>query len=250
MAENEIVKHVEAAYKALNNPGKNWLHKLKEVLIEIGIIVFAVSLSIYFHNWSDSLHERKEEREFLLGMKTDIQADLENARGDSDFYATQLYRLLYFERVSIGQPLNTDSMAVYQGVFFSNTNLEPHISRYEGLKGSGKLGIIENPDLRNNIINLHEEAIKHAEILDGYYTDFANRIGTFVEEHAVLSPDYKSVLNAQELLRISQMRFLMVYGTSFLSRNVIASDDTCIARCQRLISQINKELNLPDSTAH
>ena len=250
MAENEIVKHVEAAYKALQQPNTNWLHKLKEVLIEIAIIVFAVSLSIWFHNWSDSLHERKDEREFLLGMKTDIQADLENARGDSGFYATQLYRLGYIQRVAVGQPLSPDSLKAYQGVFFSNTNLEPHISRYEGLKGSGKLGIIENPDLRNNIINLHEEAIKHAEILDGYYTDYVNRLGNFVQEHASLSPDYKSILNSEDLLHNSQMRFLMVYGTSFLSSNVMSANDTCIVRCQHLISQINKELDLPDSTAN
>src|SRR5580693_1489312 len=106
MAENEIVKHVEAAYKALKSPNTNWLHKLKEVLIEIAIIVFAVSISIWFHNWSDSLHEHREEREFLLGMKSDIQADLGNARGDSTFYATQLYRLGYFERVAVGQSLS------------------------------------------------------------------------------------------------------------------------------------------------
>jgi hypothetical protein len=81
MAENEIVKHAEAAYKAVKNPETSWLHKLKEVLIEIFIIVFAVSLSIWFHNWSDSLHERREEREFLKGMKGDIQADLNVIRG-------------------------------------------------------------------------------------------------------------------------------------------------------------------------
>jgi hypothetical protein len=250
MAENEIVKHVEAAYQALQKPNTNWLHKLKEVLIEIGIIVFAVSLSIWFHNWSDSLHERHEEKEFLTGMKTDIQADLANARGDSSFYATQLYRLKYFQRVAIGQPLSPDSIKTYQSVFFSNTNFEPHISRYEGLKGSGKLGIIENSDLRNNIINLHEEAIKHAEILDGYYTEYVTRLGNFVQEHATLSPDYKSILNSENLLRNSQMRFLMVYGTSFLSGNVINANDTCIVRCQRLIHQIDRELNLPDSTAN
>ena len=80
MAENEIVKHVEAAYKVAKDPEKHWLHKLKEILIEILIIVFAVSLSIWFHNWSDSLHEHKEEREFLVGLQKDIRADLEDAQ--------------------------------------------------------------------------------------------------------------------------------------------------------------------------
>ncbi|HUB59232.1 MAG TPA: hypothetical protein VL978_00945 [Puia sp.] len=249
MAENEIVKHVEAAYKALQKPHASWLHRLKEVLIEIAIIVFAVTLSIWFHNWSDSLHEHHEEKQFLTGLKKDIHADLEAARGDSAFYATQLYRLRYFQRVAVGQPLNPDSMVSYQGVFFSNATLEPHISRYEGLKGSGKLGIIENPDLLNNIINLHEEAIKHVETLDGYYTDYAYRLGNYFEEHAILSPDSKTIPNVLDVLHSNQMRFLMLYGTSFITLNVLKAHDTCIARCQRLISQIDSELDLPDSTA-
>lgn len=243
MAENEIVKHVEAAYKALKRPNTNWLHKLKEVLIEIAIIVFAVTLSIWFHNWSDSLHEHREEREFLTALKGDIQADLENARGDSAFYATQLYRFRYFERVAIGERLSLDSLTAYQGVFFSNATLEPHISRYEGLKGSGKLGIIENADLLNNIINLHEEAIKHVETLDGYYTDYANRLGNFIQEHATLNADYQKITNAETLMRLSQMRFLILYGSSFIDFNILKAHDTCIVRCQRLISQIDQELN-------
>src|SRR5580692_8786121 len=153
MAENEIVKHAEAAYKAVNNPGTHWLHKLKEVLIEIFIIVFAVSMSIWFHNWSDSIHQHKEEREFLTGLKQDLAADLSQAQGDSAFYSGLLTGLQYFQRIATGEALAPDSLKIYQGVFFSNVDLEPHISRYEGLKGSGKFSIIENTDLLNNIIN-------------------------------------------------------------------------------------------------
>src|ERR1700677_3010416 len=183
MAENEIAKHIESAYKAVKNPEMHWLQKLKEVLIEIFIIVFAVTLSIWFHNWSDSLHEHKEEREFLTGLRNDIQADIASVKNDSAFYSRGLKALKYFQRVATGEPLAADSMKAYQDLLFRSTALEPHISRYEGLKGSGKLGIIGNTDLLNNIIDLHEVTIKRVETVDGDYTGFADRLADFIQEH-------------------------------------------------------------------
>ncbi len=242
MAENEIAKHIDAAYKAAKQPNTHWLHRLKEVLIEILIIVFAVTISIWFHNWSDSLHEQREAKEFLRGLKVDLQGDIASAKNDSDFYATQLYRLRYFLRVGNGDTLNADSMIAYQSVLFSNTSLEPHISRYEGLKGSGKFGIIENTDLLNNIINLHEVTIKHVQMLDGYYTDFANRMGGFFQENAQLNPNGSKITNAQKFIRMPRMRFLDMYGISFISLNVLNYHDSCIVQCQKLIGQIDKEL--------
>jgi hypothetical protein len=242
MSENELVKHIEAAYKAAKHPNTHWLHKLKEILVEVLIIVFAVTISIWFHNWSDSLHQHREEKEFLRGLKTDLQADIEAAYGDSLFYATQWRRLSYLQRVSVGKSPNADTLKTNMLNILNNTNLEPHISRYEGLKGSGKFGIIENADLLNNIINLHEETIRHVEILDGYYTDFTTRMGTFIQEHGRLDPDSNKLANLQELIQTSQMRFLLMYGSSFIPANILKSEDSCIVQCHRLIDQIDKEL--------
>lgn len=241
MAENEIVKHVEAAYKALNNRKTNWLHKCREVLVEIAIIVFAVTISIWFHNWSDSIHEHKEEREYLVGLKADLSYDIQSAQNDRKFYDLTWERLRYFMRVGAGEPLNADSLTAYRGVFFSNATLEPHVSRYEGLKGSGKFGIIQNKDLLNKIISLHEQTIKHVEYLDTYYADFANRLGYFLQEHGTLSADY-SVVNAQEVLRMNQMRFLLLFGFSTIPNNMLIAHDSCISQCRQIIRQIDQEL--------
>ncbi len=67
MAEDEIIKHTKAAYKAFKDPEKDWIHKLKEILLEVLIIVFAVSVSIWLHNWSESVKDKNEEKEFLRG---------------------------------------------------------------------------------------------------------------------------------------------------------------------------------------
>jgi len=243
MAENEIVKHAEAVYKAVKNPETNLLHKLKEVAVEIFIIVFAVTLSIWFHNWSDSLHEHKEEREFLTGLKKDIQADIASVRNDSTFYSRGLRAFKYFQRVAAGEPLAADSMKAYQDVLFRSTALEPHISRYEGLKGSGKLGIIGNTELLNNIIDLHEVTIKRVETVDGDYTGFADRVSNFIEEHGDFNLDNNTFTNAQDIMRMPQMKFLLHFGKAFISSGALRTHDSCIVRCQQLIAQIDAELD-------
>jgi hypothetical protein len=76
MADEEIVmKHTKAAYEALKTRETNWKHKLKEILLEIIIIVFAVSVSIWFHNRSERLKDRAEEKKFLASLKKDLQED-------------------------------------------------------------------------------------------------------------------------------------------------------------------------------
>jgi hypothetical protein len=242
MAENEIVKHVESAYKAVINQEKHWLQKLKEVLIEIFIIVFAVSLSIWFHNWSDSLHEHKEEREFLTGLRKDIQADIASLKTDSTFYSRALIAFKYFQRVAAGEQLAADSMKAYQDLLFRNIVLEPHISRYEGLKGSGKLGIIGNTELLNNIIDLHEVTIKRVETVDGDYTGFADRISNFIQDHGDFNLNNNTFTNAQDVLRMPPMKFFLHFGKVFISGSALRAHASCIIRCQQLISQIDEEL--------
>jgi len=212
------------------------------VLIEIFIIVFAVTLSIWFHNWSDSLHEHKEEREFLIGLQKDIQADIASVKSDSTFYSRGLTAFKYFQRVAAGEPLAADSMKAYQDLLFSNTVLEPHISRYEGLKGSGKFGIIGNTELLNKIIDLHEVTIKHVETVDGDYTGFANSISNFIQEHGDFNLNNNTFTNAQDVMRMPQMKFLLHFGKVFISNSALRTDDSCIIRCQQLIRQIDEEL--------
>jgi hypothetical protein len=54
MAEQEIIKHTKAIVELTTDRKKTWQHRVKEIAREILIIVFAVSISIWFHNWSES----------------------------------------------------------------------------------------------------------------------------------------------------------------------------------------------------
>ena len=62
MAEHEIIKHTKKAFKILKSSEMSLRNKLADILTEILIIVFAVSISIWLSNWSERRQDHKEEK--------------------------------------------------------------------------------------------------------------------------------------------------------------------------------------------
>jgi hypothetical protein len=75
--QDEVTKHTRKIYEEVKNPGHNIWEKFKEVTIEILIIVFAVTLSIWLHNWSDNREQQKQTDEFLAGIRVDLAKDIQ-----------------------------------------------------------------------------------------------------------------------------------------------------------------------------
>ena len=73
--QDEVTKHTRKIYQAMKNPGHSFWEKVRDVTIEVLIIVFAVTLSIWLHNWSDHREEQKRTDEFLAGLKIDLAKD-------------------------------------------------------------------------------------------------------------------------------------------------------------------------------
>ncbi|MHA4809782.1 DUF6090 family protein [Flavitalea flava] len=251
MAENEIIKHTEAAYKTIKDPHTSWKHKIKEILIEIVIIVFAVTISIWFHNWSDRSREKKEEKEFLTGLKKDLKDDIEDINGSLKFYQFAISGMDYFIRVGSEPALpkkgnetifNSDSLNKYQGIFFSSADFQPRNSRYEGLKASGKFTIIENKELLNDIISLHESYFPRIMTLNKYYyEEISNKVTPFLNAHFQLALN-GGIANADEVLRISEMRLLLRFNKSYITNNILQAYEDGIMNSKEVIEKINKEL--------
>ena len=241
MAEDEIRKHTKAAIGAIHNEEKGIVEKVKDVLLEVAIIVFAVTISIWFHNLSDKSHERREEREFLTGLKKDIQIDIINIDSSEAFYQRVFKGMRYFTKVGNGEPLNKDSLQRYAYIFFSNTVLQPHTGRFDGLKESGKMDIIENKELLNGIINIHESTLKQIDMLDTYYYEYIQKLAVFIGTNAQLNKPGE-IINGEELLRKSQMRFFLSFGESSINNNIKPANADGVKQCKQLIKDIEKEL--------
>lgn len=240
MADQEVIKHVKAAISTSRDKNKSWQVKLREILLEIVIIVFAVSLSIWLHSWAEGRKDRQDEHEFLVGLKQDIGEDMQEMQSDS--LSNELRRRYseYFERVGGGEKVNMDTANAYSWVFGSWSTIDPRISRFEALKGSGKLGIIEDKDLLNRITELYAKDFPLIRNLNQLASDLKmNHMLPYLAAHAQL--DAKgAITNWDVLLRQSEMRIL-VRTQGSLTDN-LAAYGKAIKHCRGILEEIGREV--------
>jgi hypothetical protein len=159
MAEQEVIKHTKKVYKIWNSKEHGFWHKAKEFGIEIFIIVFAVSLSIWLHGWSEHRHQQKEVNTFLLGLRDDLNKDIAEMTDDIRSYQDQKAIFSYLANLPLKTAIARDSLKKYGNSLYNSTWLVPNNGRFEGFKSSGKIGNIEEDSLRNQILDLYQEDI-------------------------------------------------------------------------------------------
>jgi Family of unknown function (DUF6090) len=159
MAEDELVKHSRKIYKTWFNKELSIWHKISEFLIEMTIIVFAVSISIWFHNMSEHKHQQEEVKQFLTGLKADLMQDIKEMENDKESYQKQSAIFTYLSRLKKSQLPSRDTLNALSNWLTNTTTLNPNDGRFQGFKSSGKIGTIENDSLQNDIMDLYEENI-------------------------------------------------------------------------------------------
>lgn len=159
MAEQEVIKHTKKIYKVWNSKEHSFWHKLKEFVIEIFIIVFAVSISIWFHSWSDHRHEQAEVKSFLLGLKKDIDADMEQTKSIVSQFKDYDTIYTYYNRLSKEKIPNKDSLKGMLSFIINDIYLRPHQSRFNGFLSAGKIMTIEEDSLALDILDYYQEIL-------------------------------------------------------------------------------------------
>jgi len=161
MAEDEVIKHTKKIYKTWMSRDIPFWHKISEFLIEILIIVFAVTISIWFHNLSEHRHEQADVKDFLEGLKSDLTSDIKEMKSDKESYLLQKTLFNYLGHLGIKEPVSPDTLRKYRNWLLNTTGLNPNDGRFEGFKSSGKIGTIENKVLQNDIWTCTRKIFPH-----------------------------------------------------------------------------------------
>jgi hypothetical protein len=240
MAEEQMIKHTRAAIEAARDKSKTWPHKVKEVLLEICIIVFAVSLSIWLHGWAESRGDRREEREFLAGLKKDLLADLKEMQVDRDAYKFDLAGVKYFGRAGSGEKPDLDSLETYRGSLMGNIQIDPRVSHFEALKSGGKLSIIENKELLLNITDLYAKDFPRIARRNDYINSVRqSMLIPYFAAHLQLDI-HGGISNWPQLVLQPEMRFL-VQQQEMVVYNIETYEDG-IGLCKTILKEIDQEL--------
>lgn len=167
MAELEVAKHGKNVIHLMTKKEHKVSHRIREIAVEIAIIVFAVSMSIWLHGVSEHHHQQQEVRTFLLGLKSDLADDAASLAGIKEGYRGFDANYAYLASLDPDkQPDWAKFRTAYAG-FDSNWFFIPTRSRYDGFLMSGKLANIEDQKLLTAILNLYQSLLPQIQTSEG-----------------------------------------------------------------------------------
>jgi hypothetical protein len=245
MSEEKVIQHAGNAVRVLRDKEKGWVGKLKEFFFEMLIIFFAVTITLLFHNWNDSLREHRQEREFLTGIKSDLDSGVVAIdRQINSFQPTLNYFINVRQQFATHQfntaYLDTNSWAL------TNTNyLNFDMGRFDGFQSSGYLRLIENQTLLKHLMSLYTISIPFQINADRMVFDSRRQ---YFEEHigakGTFDLDYPGYgrLVASKLTGDPEFRYFVIYYAAYLDERKGHKQDL-IRQMKKLSAEIGDELN-------
>jgi hypothetical protein len=240
MAEQEVIKHTKKVYNIWSSKEHSFWHKIQEFLIEIFIIVFAITLSIWLHDKSEHNHQQKEVKEFLLGLRDDLSSDIKEMKDDRESYANQGHIYSYITNVKHNHVLDPDTIRKYQNWLFTTTRLQQNNGRFEGFKASGKIGNIEDKELQNDILDLYQEDILSLLAATDPYIRWKYELFDFGIKNGKKLTD--STSNFMALLLTDEVQNLCGYLAD--PDEIINRYDICINKMEKIITEIESAYGL------
>ena len=232
--QEEVAKHTEKIYKTIKNKEHSAGEKIKEIAIEIGIIVFAVTLSIWLHGWSDHRQEQKETKEFLLGLKSDLTRDIRGIDEDKAAFIQVDSDFQFLRAVTNDHRVDTaSSYLITHHLVFSLIETHANIGRYEGFKSSGKLGNIEDDSLKQAILEYYQQTIPGLTDEEGVANSFQEKMMDME-----VNKDEKEAF--KDLAKSFKMRALLQFATHNIE-GVIRYCDSTTLQAKKIIALIDQE---------
>ncbi len=235
MAEQEVVKHTKKVYKVWTSKEHSIWHKVKEFLVEIFIIVFAITLSIWVHDRSEHAHQQKEVKEFLLGLKDDLTNDLTEMEEDVKSYHGSEAAFLCISNLKPKEQFLRDSMNKHSRYIFNTTGLVANDGRFEGFKSSGKIGTIEDAALQNDIMDLYQENIPLLILSTDEYSVGKKQMINYIQRNRKRVTD--STSNILQLLSTDEAYYLSQRLTS--TNEIYDRYATCIQKMKKIIATVD-----------
>jgi hypothetical protein len=240
MAEEKIIKHTGEAARALLKKDVSWQKKLKEFLFEIFIIVIAVSITLWFHNWNDHLHEKQLVKEFLVGIRDDLK--ISAGKLDSDRVAYQP-TLNYYDTIWSQIRENridkkymdsaSGNLTYMRGFAFDN-------SRFESFKSSGNLRLIDNQPLMQDITRMFTVTLPDRQASDLLiFAERRNAYITYIGTKTPIGPHGDSQISG--FVNDPAVRFQIMWQGAMLDE-MKEQKIELVKEIRQLIAEIDAEL--------
>jgi len=204
------------------------------------IIILAVNITLWFHNWSEKRHERELEKNFLIGIRGDLNVVKQDLKGNlvanqsiSDYYDTISIQM---NKCRINKEFvndNCGNLSSYFLFFYDN-------SRFENFKSSGYLRLIENDSLAMRISSLYTVELPRDANFDNSVSDERERnFITYIGSKAQIDSAGKMIVS--NLLNNPEVKFQIQWQKARFFTRKLQKQET-IKSVDAVIAQIDDEL--------
>ena len=234
---HEIIKHTRKIKEKLEEPGHSSSERWKEIITELLIIIFAVSLTTWFHDLNEHRSQQKEVKEFLVDLKDDLSKDKKGLEGQK----VAIYQLI--DKFKFARNLDKkriDSLDKLNPKYKLTSDFrlffgEENSGNYESFESSGKTVFIENKKLKKIILSYYNHQIPAGEKTGEIFMTGFTKISDFIIKRIVVEKNNNVALsdtNFQTDLEI---------GIVHAEEN-IRIGDLSIKKIQEIIAEIDREL--------
>ena len=240
MAEEKIIKHTGDAARALLKKDHSWRKKIQEFFFEILIIVIAVSITLWFHNWNDSLHEKHLAKDFLTGIRGDLKITADKLEVD---LAAFQHTLNYYD--TIWKQINENRvdklfMDSASGNLTNMVGFAFDDSRFESFKSSGNLRLIENQALMQDLTRMFTVTLPDRTASDRIiFEERRSQYITYIGTRTPIGPYKNSQISG--FVNDPAIRFQIMWQGALLNE-MKEQKLKLVAEMRKLITEIDKEL--------
>jgi len=206
--QEEVAKHTKKLYRAATRPGYTVFEKLKEIAVEIFIIVFAVTLSIWLHSWSDHRHEQKEVSDFLKGLREDLTKDIELLKKKQASVAhmdSGYYFLSGLPNTPAADTISEKNISQY--LYFNISMIRPTVGRYDGFKSSGKMETIEDDSLKQSLLVYYQQELPDVLYGENFVNSIQLKLLDLQMDNKLPLREFIKTNKVQSLLQLSHHNF-------------------------------------------
>ena len=168
----------------MEKPDFNIWKKIKEIALEVAIIVFAVMVSIGFHDRSEHQHQQTEVKEFLEGLKEDLKNDISSMKSEIVKHEKTIKSNSLISTIKTEQnykDLKEKGIEISFETQYSMRN--QNTGNYDSFESSGKLGYLENKELKKKILGYYHGLNPLLNKLENMYNKNIDKMIDLLPKH-------------------------------------------------------------------
>jgi hypothetical protein len=201
-------------------------------------IFVSITLSFAFNSWQERLRNKELEIFYLNQINQDLISDISELKKDKESYEFIQKGYDFYADYDAVRGGDLDSLDYYANIFVRETYPNINSAGFEILKSTGKLDIVSNRKVLQQLFNIYQEDLPNLiGSIDGFLRTKRDYIFPYFLKNYRKMDDNKS--NLIVLLRDPQFKNLFQFN---FSSQIIKNYTILLKNCETLQKIIENEL--------